>query len=81
MPLIATDQSAGTGRPVALLLTSARVTEGFRDALFAAAAARGLTPTDFTLIAAAGQLSDLGYAVPGVFRAGDFPQPKKERLA
>lgn len=73
MPIIATKQGRNTGRTVQVLLTSARVTEGYRDAVFAAADARGLTPTDFLLIAAAGQLTRLGYSIPGIFRVGDLP--------
>lgn len=81
MPIINSNQASRTGRPASLLLTSARVTEGYRDALFAAAAARGLTPTDFLLIAATDHLVGLGYPVPGVFQAGDLPTPQKDQAA
>jgi len=70
------------GSRATVMLVSTTVTSGFRDELFAAAAASGLTPSDFCLIAAAHQLRGRGRRFPGIFKAGDFPdliQPTEQR--
>lgn len=57
---------------VALCLTGARVTSGFRSSLFNAAARVGLSVNEFVLLATAERLRAEGEDFPGVFREGDF---------
>ncbi|TPK42629.1 MULTISPECIES: hypothetical protein [unclassified Mesorhizobium] len=73
MPVTATNQGKETGRRVNVMLTSARVTQAFRDALFQAADEARMTPSDFALLAAAEKLlADGSYEFPGVFHPGDI---------
>ncbi len=58
---------------VPLFLNGARVTSGFRSALFDAANRAGITPNEFVITAAAEKLARSGASFPGVFRAGDAP--------
>ncbi|WP_378944413.1 hypothetical protein [Mesorhizobium sp. ANAO-SY3R2] len=51
------------------MLTGARVTAGFRAALFEAAGRAGMTPGEFALIAAGEKLRASGRDFPGVFSA------------
>lgn len=72
MPITTTNQGKETGRRVNVMLTSARVTQAFRDALFLAADKARMTPSDFAIMAAAEKLDADGYEFPGVFFVGDF---------
>ena len=56
-----------------LFLNGARVTSGFRSALFDAANRAGITPNEFVITAAAEKLARSGASFPGVFRRGDLP--------
>ena len=58
---------------VPLFLNGARVTSGFRSALFDAANRAGIPPNEFVITAAAEKLARTGASFPGVFRAGDVP--------
>lgn len=72
MPLLATKQDHQAAHIVAVMLNGGRVTAGFREALFDAAARDGVSVNEFVLQAAAGHLLATGYAFPGVFAAGDL---------
>ncbi|TPN58635.1 hypothetical protein FJ976_01625 [Mesorhizobium sp. B1-1-9] len=72
-PVITTKQASETSRRVNVLLTSGRITQGFRDALFQAADEARMTPGDFAILAAAEKLAaDGNHEFPGVFHAGDI---------
>ncbi|UHD45529.1 hypothetical protein LUX29_21490 [Aureimonas altamirensis] len=58
--------------PVELFLRGARVTSGFRSALFDAANRAGVTPNEFVITAAAEKLARSGASFPGIFRRGDL---------
>lgn len=58
-------------RPVQVMLTSARVTSGFREALFSAATRSGVTVSEFALRAAGEKLASAGVHFPGIFERGD----------
>lgn len=70
--IVADNQNRETGRRVNILLTSPRVTSAFRDVLFEAAEAAGMTPGEYALKAAAEKLVADGRAFSGVFHAGDI---------
>lgn len=72
MLLFDSNEGQQTGRRVNVMLTGARVTQAFRDALFDAANKARMTPSDFAIQAAAEKLLTDGYDVPGVFHAGDL---------
>jgi hypothetical protein len=57
---------------VALTLNGGRVTFGFREALFSAAARAGTSVNEFVLRAAGRQLVANGFDVDGVFDPGDL---------
>ncbi|MBO0906531.1 hypothetical protein [Jiella sonneratiae] len=63
---------------VPLFLNGARVTSGFRSALFDAANRAGVTVNEFVISAAAEKLARSGSSFPGVFRAGDLSIPSSE---
>lgn len=62
---------------VPLFLNGARVTAGFRAALFDAANRAGITPNEFVISAAAEKLQGSGASFPGVFRADERSIPSK----
>jgi hypothetical protein len=57
---------------VALTLNGGRVTFGFREALFAAAARAGTSVNEFVLRSTGRQLVASGYDFDGVFDPGDM---------
>lgn len=59
-------------RIVPLTLAGGRVIEGFRDALFDAAAREGVSVNEFAIRAAARELVGRGVRLDGVFRRGDL---------
>lgn len=61
-------------RRVPVFLTGAKITEGFRKALFEASSRAGSTPSEFALMAAAEKLISAGHSIPGIFRLDDFNQ-------
>lgn len=72
MPLIDSKNAEPSGRVVSVMLNGGRVTAGFREALFAAAARQGISVNEFVLLAAAEKLAAAGHSFPGVFHAGDL---------
>ncbi|QND57877.1 hypothetical protein [Mesorhizobium huakuii] len=59
MTVIDRNHAKETGRRVNVMLTSARVSQGFRDALFAAASKEHMTPSDFAIAAAAEKIGSV----------------------
>ena len=53
-------------------LNGARVTRGFREALFDAANREGVSVNEFVIVSAAEKLARRGAEFPGVFRRGDL---------
>ena len=72
MTVIATKQNKEAERQVQVMLTGARVTSGFRNALFSAAARSGMSVNEFVLRAAGEALARSGANFPGVFERGDI---------
>lgn len=66
------EQNNETARPVQVMLTGARVTSGFRSALFAAASRAGVSVNEYVLTAAAEKLQAAGVRFSGVFASGDL---------
>lgn len=58
--------------PTALRLTGGRVTSGFRNAVFDAAARAGVSVNELILRSAAVELARHGAEFPGVFAPGDL---------
>ena len=54
------------------MLNGGRVTSGFREALFDAAARQGISVNEFVLVAAAEKLAAAGHGFPGLFHSGDL---------
>jgi len=59
---------------VPLALNGARITSGFRSALFDAAARRGISVNELVLRAAARKLHESGSEFSGIFQPGDMPE-------
>lgn len=57
---------------VNIALTDARVTRGFRQALFDASNRAGVGVSEFILMATGKVLANSGKSFPGIFRKGDF---------
>lgn len=73
MTVIASNRDQRADSIVALALSDARVTLGFRTALFDACARAGVTAHEFLLTAGAEKLRAAGADFSGVFRPGDLP--------
>jgi hypothetical protein len=59
-------------RLTSVMLSGARVTRGFAEALFDAANRSGMSVNEFVIAAAAERLARQGRQFPGVFHRGDF---------
>lgn len=67
----AKEQNSRDERPVQVMLTGARVTSGFREALFSAASRAGMTVNEYVLRATGEKLASAGVHFPGIFERGD----------